>query len=390
MLSIRKSIVLCILAVLFVSISAEDVEVVLATKSFTLGSSEVAKVLVKDASGKPVPSKVVITKAYPSNSDSTVLISNKEMALVDGAHQFDLSGSKMEAGSYTLELKITPNDKKFSPLESSLSISAVGPVTISETVVVVSESEDSQDLASGKKHKVDAGKKIDGVVKAGQSQHLFVDFKVKGQSGKVVQVQQAFVRLTNAAGRELIQPAKFTASKGYTAHFPVREVASEFYGQSGSYELSLIVADAFVANPTNWVLGSVSFTFSNTSRADPPADPFAKQAEIKHAFRVPDKRPPKTISLAFTAAALGVPALVLFIGLLRVGANVSNFPTGANFIFAVGFQGCLAAILALFVLYWLRLNMVQTLTYFGVLAIPSLFFAHRNLNGLSKAKQHTD
>ena len=59
-----------------------------------------------------------------------------------------------------------------------------------------------------------------------------------------------------------------------------------------------------------------------------------------------------------------------------MGANFGNFPTGSNFIFAIGFQVCLGSILGLFVFYWLKLNMMQTLGYLAILAIPSLFFVY--------------
>lgn len=388
-MNVTRSLVFCIFALFSIQL-VQSLDASLSTKSLSLSKNEPVKVIITDDSGKPITAnKVVLLKAYPTNAEEKILLSNKDLTAAEGGYQIDFGTAKPEPGSYTLDLKITPSDNKHSPKETSLTLKVVGPVTISDTQITVSESEDSQDISSGKKHKVESGKKLDTPVKAGQSQHLLVDFKVKGQSGNILQVQQAFVKLTSSHGRELIQPAKYS-TKGYSAHFSVREVANEFYGQSGNFELQIIVGDAFVSNPTAWTVGSVSFTFSNTSRVDPPADPFAKQADIKHVFRVPDKRPPKTISLAFTAAALGIPALVLFVGLIRVGANVSNFPTGANFIFAVGFQASLAAILSLFVLYWLRLNMVQTLTYLGVLALPTLFFAHRNLNGLSKVKQHAE
>jgi len=56
---------------------------------------------------------------------------------------------------------------------------------------------------------------------------------------------------------------------------------------------------------------------------------------------------------------------------------------GGGFIWAVGFQGCLGAILALFGLYWLSLNMMQTLFYLGVLSVPTVVFAQKSLNHLA-------
>jgi hypothetical protein len=45
-----------------------------------------------------------------------------------------------------------------------------------------------------------------------------------------------------------------------------------------------------------------------------------------------------------------------------VGANFSNFPlSGMGFLSAVGFLGCISAVIGLYVLYWLQLTMVETL-----------------------------
>jgi len=94
--------------------------------------------------------------------------------------------------------------------------------------------------------------------------------------------------------------------------------------------------------------------------------------------------------MAFTGATLIIPFLILIIGLPFVGANFGNFPSGINFIYAIGFQATLGSILSLFVIYWLRLNMIQTLGYLSLLFIPLLFFAHKTLNSLSKGKEHTE
>jgi hypothetical protein len=48
-----------------------------------------------------------------------------------------------------------------------------------------------------------------------------------------------------------------------------------------------------------------------------------------------------------------------------VGANFSNFPlSGTGFLSAVGFLGCISAVIGLYVLYWLQLTMVETLVTF--------------------------
>jgi len=217
-----------------------------------------------------------------------------------------------------------------------------------------------------------------------------LDFKVKSQaSGKPIQVHQVFLKIANAkTSQEFFFVAK-NSGKQYSVHISFAEIADDFYGQSGDYKLDLIVGDAFIQNPITWKLANLNITYSNESKTALPESPFAPKQEIAHKFKEPEKRPPLTVSFAFTIAVAS-PFLILFIGLLKVGANLGNFPvSGISFIYAVGFQGCLGAILALFGLFWLRLTMIQTLIYLTLLTPPTLFFAHQALNhlaGLSKPK----
>jgi len=110
-------------------------------------------------------------------------------------------------------------------------------------------------------------------------------------------------------------------------------------------------------------------------------DIHAKKPEIHHQFRQAEKRPTSAVSSFFTLAVLA-PLALLFIGWGAVGANLKNFPTGSDALSALGFHASLGAVLALFVIYWLSLNMMTTLIYMGVLAVPSAFFAHATLNAL--------
>jgi oligosaccharyltransferase complex subunit delta (ribophorin II) len=271
----------------------------------------------------------------------------------------------------------------------AISLAARQSATISDVQLTVSNSTDSIDIQQGRKQSIEYGKKLNSAVKVEYFQHLYLDFRVKA-GGKDIDAQQAFVRLFNEKlGREYTAVGK-SNGKGYTAHLNIREAANEFYGQSGDYQLQLIVGDASIANPTQWTIGTININYPSELWVEVPRSPFAVLPEITHLFRQAEKRPPAAISSAFTIAVIAIPALVLFIGLIRVGANLSNFPTGGNFIWAIGFQGCVGAILALYGFYWLSLNMIQTLTYLAILLIPTLFFAHKNLNALSRGKLHAE
>jgi len=400
----QKSFVFCILVILslhFICGTAlKDLEVSLVTKSLSLVKKNEGsvKVRVTHKGEFATPVKVFLLKAHPVNQEENVLVSNQELFQVEGdntLYQFNFFAMKPETGAYELEFTVRPTEKNsgFEAVESAVfTIKITGSATVSDVQLTVSDSQDQLDLAEGKKYKPETGKKVEEIVKVEHSQHLTLEFKLRGQTGKNIQVQQSFLRIySNKTEREILIPSSFS-TKGYIAHISISELAYRFYGQTGTYDLSLIVGDTFLQNPFFWTFASLDINFPDSLKAEIPRSPFEPEADIIHQFRIPDKRPPKTISLAFTGATVSIPLLVLFIGLLKIGANMNNFPGGVAFFYAVGFQVSIGAILSLFVVYWLRLNMIQTLGYLTILSIPTLFFAHKNLNtlALSKLKYHNE
>lgn len=135
----------------------------------------------------------------------------------------------------------------------------------------------------------------------------------------------------------------------------------DFGGLSGKYEIHLIVGDAVISNPVSWHLADVNLKFP-ADGGDAPA-PAQKadtvKPEIKHLFREPEKRPPAMVSNLFTLLCLA-PALIMFIGWLRVGVNISGFPFSIT---AIGFHVGLGAIFTLYYYFWLQLDMFATMKY---------------------------
>uniref|UniRef100_A0A7N0UIG7 Ribophorin II C-terminal domain-containing protein n=1 Tax=Kalanchoe fedtschenkoi TaxID=63787 RepID=A0A7N0UIG7_KALFE len=119
-----------------------------------------------------------------------------------------------------------------------------------------------------------------------------------------------------------------------------------------------------------------------------PVDPISRygpKAEISHIFRAPDKRPPKELSLIFLGLTF-LPLLVFLIGLFLLGVNLKNFPTSpAPAAFAVLFHGGVAAVLILYALFWLKLDLFTTLKTLGFLGVFLLFAGHMILSHLASS-----
>jgi oligosaccharyltransferase complex subunit delta (ribophorin II) len=64
-----------------------------------------------------------------------------------------------------------------------------------------------------------------------------------------------------------------------------------------------------------------------------------------------------------------------------------GFPSGAGFLAAAGFHAGLLAILALYLLFWLKLNMMQTIPALALLAAGTAAAGSSALNQLAATKQ---
>jgi len=335
---------------------------------------------VTDVLGTAVPAKLLIVKAYPAADDDKVLISNQEIVPEGGAYKLNFFAAKPEPGFYKLEFKATPEKSAKAIAVQSVvrEIKVLTTASVIDAQLVISDTPDSQDLSSSTKHSVEQGKSIDRPLDVEDFQTLVFNFKLRNQAGKALTVQQAFLRISNDR-HEAIAVSKISG-KFSTAQISMKDIRSQFLGESGLYTVELIVGDSFIQNPFQWKIASVNIKFGASYEA--PEDPFAPRTEIAHLFRLPEVRPPQTVSMAFTIAC-SAPILVLLIGLLRVGANTGNFPSGTASMYALGFHACIGAILGLFALYWLQLNMMQTLRYLLVLSVPTLFFGVKTLNAVA-------
>ncbi|PHT48360.1 Dolichyl-diphosphooligosaccharide--protein glycosyltransferase subunit 2 [Capsicum baccatum] len=167
-------------------------------------------------------------------------------------------------------------------------------------------------------------------------------------------------------------------------------LVEKFFYLSGRYDIELTVGDAVMENSFLQPLGSVELDLPEPPEkaALPPplvVDPssrFGPKEEIAHIFRAPEKRPPRNLSYAFLALVL-LPFVGFLVGLLRLGVNLKNFPTSAPATFAILFHLAIAAVLSLYFLFWLKLNLFITLKALGFLGIFLLFVGHRTLSHLA-------
>lgn len=215
---------------------------------------------------------------------------------------------------------------------------------------------------------------------ADHRQVIIIKLNITDIGGKAFNPQQVFAFFLQKETKNEVffigQPSK-TGNDHYVIKIDLTETEKESFRLiSGVYELTMILGDALISNPTKWVLGNVDFTFHPKPPAPEPEVHYEPLPEIHHQFRKPEPRPPAVLSNIFCAMVL-TPWLILLFMWPKVGVNIRNF-----FSFGISgmvFQSSLFSIGGLYVLYWWQLNMFQTLFYLSGLSVIAFLSGHRTL-----------
>lgn len=144
----------------------------------------------------------------------------------------------------------------------------------------------------------------------------------------------------------------------------------ESVGKGGDYGLYVQASDPLLPYSLTWSLGTITVDLSETY--DPAAEVaknFLPKPEIHHTFRAPDSRSPVIIALVFSGF-IAVPFVGLLLFTILPAFTRLSLPTHpSEFLAAFLFQCSIAAILALYVLYWLSLNIFQALAALAILGL---------------------
>jgi oligosaccharyltransferase complex subunit delta (ribophorin II) len=342
---------------------------------------KIADLLGEALKEKPATVKVTIT----SKSSNQKVVDGENLAPVAAdltLYKLDLAAKKLPKGVYKVE--VVAGEFK----QANLAITMLGKVRLDKIDVSVSDT-DSQ--TPSKKVVLDNKSKFPEVYNLDHQQKINLRFDLfDEQTNKVMSVHQAFIRFTDKSGAEIIFIAEQDVAKAYKFEMDVGLRSGDFGARSGVYAVDLVIGDASLVNSFVRSLGEVNLKFSLESKKEVTTTAPTRQArtEIHHMFREPEKRPPRFVSDLFTGLCLA-PILILFILWGRLGINTSNFGFSLS---ALGFHGGLGAIFSLFLCFWLKLDMFQTIKYLIPLAIFTFlsgnkvlrFIANKRLEKLEK------
>ena len=183
---------------------------------------------------------------------------------------------------------------------------------------------------------------------------------------------------SNASSSTAFPARKLAESRGqYATRINLGSLeVLEALGGGGSFTVHVLVGDALLEESIDWLLADVELALPRLV-SSAAAQQQADVTPIVHTFRPADHKTSYLLPLIFTLA-LAAAFAVLLLSLLRVASI--EFPSSpVELSSAMLFQSCLALLIALYVLYWLRLNIFQALTGSLLLAVPLVLTGNKAL-----------
>jgi len=336
-------------------------------------------IAVTDLKGSAVADLKVTVNSVTRVKDDKEIATNIELKKSGAGYELDLMALKPAAGFYELTVSAEPakpNKKYVGNTNVVLTVKVLTSLAIKDVELKVFDSDQS---SASKALKVQHPKKNAGNVEVGSTQKVQLTFTVVDGAGAKMLVHQAFVRLAKAGSdAEIVYVAESDYNLQYKFELDLAAEALEVK-EAGTYSLTLILGDAVVSNPVSWEVADLALLLPEAGQ---PAEPglYQLKPEIKHLFREPEKRPPQTVSTLFTLLCVA-PLLLLAILWLKLGANISNF----NFsLTTIGFHLGLGAIFLLYLFFWLKLNMFETVYYLAIIGLVTFLCGNSLLASIAK------
>ncbi|KAJ4726905.1 dolichyl-diphosphooligosaccharide--protein glycosyltransferase subunit 2-like [Melia azedarach] len=340
------------------------------------------------------PLTVKLVRAYSSNAMDFSVIENKELQFDPerAVYILDVLSASVDVGDYIFVFKVVLHDPEHKSIYATGTLTQVpvyvtGLINIDNAEIAVLDS-DLESVETQKK--LDLGGENAVSLSANHLQKLRLSFQLTTPLGNAFKPHQAFLKLRHESKVEHIFVVGKTGKK-FQIILDFLGLVEKFFYLSGRYDIQLTVGDAAMENSLLQDIGYIELDLPEPPEKAPrppaqPVDPYSRygpKEEITHIFRAPEKLPPKELSLVFLGLTV-LPFIGFLIGLLRLGVNMKNFPTSAGpTTYAILFHLGIAAVLLLYVLFWLKLDLFTTLKTLGFLGVFLMFVGHRILSHLA-------
>lgn len=347
--------------------------------------SQKLSIQISDILGRPLSAGISPVQATVTSKTGGAVLTSKSNLIPSTsdktAYSLDLKQFKPTRGLYTVDITAGKFTQK-------LQIKIIGRVKVGASEIGIGDSDSSSSI---KKQFIVYPNKLDQVLSVDAQQKIVLKITLLDEeSDKPITVHQSFVRLNNKeTNEEIIFVAEQDTSKAYKFDMDVGARAADFNSKTGLYSIDLIVGDSSISNSFKWHVADIQIKFSGEigSRKDGEEINHFKKVraplpEIIHKFREPESRPPRFFSDLFSLLC-AVPLLILLLLWAKLRVNISNFPCS---LFALGFHLGLGAILGLFGIFWLQLDMFETVRYLIPVALITFLCGNRLLRSIASKR----
>ena len=343
---------------------ASPVHMYLETTSFLVGqqpSTYSLHLRVKDVFGADLDvDHVELSSLKGAGKESSLLPQGTQLQ----NNVLDMSTVRFRPGRYAVAVSVLLTGRP-KPNSFHGSFEVRDRVEVRKVYVGVSDSSDMNDMNPVKTQ----NSLSDLEASAANNDKLLVDYDVIStiDPSSTPRPHQAVVKLTNQqSGKSAFFVSKKGASGGgdalkYSTIINLATESVKLGSQSGEYVLSIAVGDPAYESAVEWVVGDVYIAFSSKPKVNKPLykesllhtsdNTLEPLPEIAHVMRPDAKRASNIMATIFTALTW-LPLLAYIIFVLSLSPNLQLLISLPS----LSLLACLAAILSLYISYWLALD----------------------------------
>ena len=313
--------------------------------------------------------------------------SQKQIKEINLSSNLDLDLSEIKTPGY-YNIILDMNNKNFDLKENEIkSIQAFNDIKIEYMEIYLEDR-----ITNNKKEeeiKINYPSSTGRNFKATQDDIIRIHLKVNYADNKPMKLEQLFLRLKhNELNKSFDSYSNFYNDKKglYYISFELDDpVKIESY--NGKYSLSIYLSDKSIEKPIIWNFGNMEIKYikpQNPSEAEPTYFNIQK-TKMEPTFNEEnslDKN--KFFGIIFTSLIIGCGILLL--GILKYNnyINLDNFPKEKmGGLFNLLFIMFVVAIAYVLILFWIKLNILQTLGIFVIMFIPGVTIVYQAMKNLN-------
>ena len=315
------------------------------------------------------------------DNSNTLKTKTKEIKNPTSNIELELNDMIKKPGFYDLELSM---DNKYFDLKEKIIIPIISYNTIKVDHLTF-EFEDRFDFDKNEKEiTIKYPEQSSKVVKATQDGILKIRVKITDLNDKPMNIEQVFLKLKNKVLNKSFNSYSnyYDSKNGY--HYITFELddPNNIESYNGMYDMILAVSDIANENPIEWNFGKTELTFLK------PTSPDEEKLKLFNNVKpimIPSQ--PQLISKnehyvigCIASVVIVILTFILLITLKKNNANVSAFPTDKiGALFNLLFIGVLGLISFILYLFWVKLNILQTLKIFVIIFFPCAIIVYQSL-----------